>query len=162
MFSIISFLNTMHSSMLYGALPFVLSACLSINPYLNYCISAVNPWTFLFFKIALAVLSPLHVHKNFRISLSIPYSPQKILKNCWDFDWAHIESTGRTKNLTILSLRLHEHGISLPRLSFSSLISLYNFSSFQYRGLAHLFFHWFGFLMFCFYQKWWVFFQFHF
>lgn len=47
--------------------------------------------TLLFFKVDLAILSRVHLHLNFRISLST----LKIEKGLWNFDWDHVESIAK-------------------------------------------------------------------
>lgn len=54
--------------------------------------SVTSSYNFLFhyFKLFLATLSPLHVHRNFRISLSISTHTHKNV--CWNFDWDYTGS----------------------------------------------------------------------
>jgi hypothetical protein len=71
------------SCVLFLACPPALTTCL------DYWTSRVRldtwectPSNFILFKITLALLGHLHVHMNFRISLSI-----LVNKTCWNFDW---------------------------------------------------------------------------
>lgn len=105
---------------------------MTISPFLGKCIltirleiSIVSHPTLFFFKVILAILDSLYIHMNFKVRLSI--STEKI---CVGFDWEYIEFLdhfGKIDILTILSLPIHEHSLSLtlfnsPVTSLSSIL----------------------------------------
>lgn len=57
----------------------------------------------------LSLLSPWHVHINFRIS-------QIFHMKCWDIDWCFVESKSRITDILLLTLEICEHGIFLHLL----------------------------------------------